>query len=58
MREAEVNGDAPPLLFFEPVGIDSGQRLYQRRFAVIDVSRRAYDDGFHLPESYRKRARL
>ena len=48
VREAEVNGDAAPLLFLQSVGIDSGQRLHQRGFAVVDVPRRAYNDGFHL----------
>ena len=51
MREAEVNGDAAPLLFLQPVGIDSGQRLDQRGFAVVDVPGRSYNDGFHLGRS-------
>ena len=46
--EAKVNGDAPPLLFLKPVSVDPGQRLHQRRLAVVDVSRRSYDDEFHL----------
>ncbi len=47
VREAEINGDAAPLLFLQPVGINSGERLHQCRLAVIDVASRAYDDGFH-----------
>ena len=49
--EAQVDGDAAALLFFEPVGIDAGQCLYQRRFPVVDVPGGAYDDRFHSPES-------
>jgi hypothetical protein len=45
--EAQVDRDATALFLFEPVGIDPGQGLYQRCLAVVDVARRAYDDGFH-----------
>ena len=48
VREAEVNGDAAPLLLRKPVSVDPGQRLHQRRLAVVDVPRGSYDDGFHL----------
>ena len=47
VRKAEVDRDAAPLLFLQPVGIDSGQRLHQGRLPVIDMARRAYDDRFH-----------
>ena len=40
-RKAEIDGDAAALLFFPAVGIDAGERLHQRRLAVVDVSRRA-----------------
>ena len=43
-----VDGDAAPLLFLQPVGVDAGKRLHQRGFAVIDVSGGADNDGFHL----------
>ena len=48
VREAEVDGDAAALLFFQAVGVDAGQRLDQRRLAVIDVARRADDDVLHV----------
>jgi len=47
MCEADVDGDAAALLFFQAVGIDAGEGLDQRGFAVIDVARGADDDGFH-----------
>ncbi len=34
---AEVNGHATLLLFRQPVGVDAGERLQQRGFAVVDV---------------------
>jgi hypothetical protein len=37
VSEAEVEGDAPGLLFREPVGVDPRQRLHQGRLAVVDV---------------------
>ena len=43
----KINGDAAALLFLKPVGIDPGQRLHQRRLAVVDVPGGAYDDRFH-----------
>ena len=48
VREAEVNRDAAPLLLLQTVRIDPGQRFHQRSLAVVDVSRRSYNDGFHL----------
>ncbi len=47
MCETDINGDAAPFFFFETVGIDAGQRLYQRSLAVVNVSRRSYNDRFH-----------
>jgi predicted methyltransferase MtxX (methanogen marker protein 4) len=38
IRESEFNGDAATLLFLEPVGIDSGNRLDQRGLSMVDVS--------------------
>ncbi len=43
MGEAKLEGNAPPLLFLQPIGVDPGQRLYQRGFAVIDVTCRPDD---------------
>jgi hypothetical protein len=48
MREAEVDGDAAPLFFFQTVGVDSGQRFHQRCLAMIDMPSRPYNDRFHL----------
>ncbi len=45
-REAEVDGDAAPLLLGEPIGVDAGQRLDQRGLPVIDVAGRADDASF------------
>ena len=36
--EAEIDGNAARLFFFQPVGIDAGQRAHQRGLAVIDVA--------------------
>ena len=48
VREAKVDRDASPLLLLQPVGVDPGERLHQRCLPVVDVSRRSYDDRFHL----------
>ncbi len=45
--KAQVDGDAAALLFLQAVGVDSGERLHQRRLAMIDMTGRAYDDVFH-----------
>src|SRR5207244_10720370 len=37
-REAEVDGDAPPLFLLPAVRIDAGERLHQGRLAVVDVT--------------------
>jgi hypothetical protein len=47
MREAQIDGDAAALLFFQAVGINAGQGFDQRGLAVIDVAGGADDDGFH-----------
>src|SRR5262249_36714441 len=47
VREAKINGDAAPLLFFQAVGIDAGQGFHQRGLAVVNVAGGADDDGFH-----------
>ena len=45
--EAEIDGDAAALFFFEAVGVDAGERFHERGLAVIDVSGGADDDVFH-----------
>src|SRR5262249_31694319 len=47
VSKAEIDSDAAPLLFFQPVGIDAGKGPHQRGFTVVDVAGRAEDDGFH-----------
>ena len=47
MGKADVDGDAAALLFFQAVGVNAGQRLYQRGLAMVDVSGGADDDGLH-----------
>ena len=45
--EAEIDRDPTPLFFFQPVGINAGERLHQRRFSMIDMPSRADDNRFH-----------
>ena len=45
--EAEVDGDAAPLLFFQTIGIDAGERADQRALAVVNVARSADDHRLH-----------
>ena len=45
--KADVDGDAALFLLLQPVGVDAGQRLHQRRLAVIDVSGGADHDVSH-----------
>ena len=47
MREAQVDGDAAPLLFLQAVRVDARERLHQRGLAVIDMAGRADDDMLH-----------
>jgi hypothetical protein len=47
VSEAEIDGDAATLLFFQTIGINAGQRFHQRGFTVIDVAGRADDYRFH-----------
>ena len=44
MGEAEVDGDAAALFFFQAVGVDTCKRAYQRSLTVIDVSGGTYDE--------------
>ncbi len=41
--KAEIERHLALFLFFQPVGIDAGERLHQRRFSVVYVARRADD---------------
>ena len=43
----QLDGDAPLLFFLQPVGIDAGERLNQRRLAVVDVPGGAEDESLH-----------
>src|SRR5213082_828458 len=45
VRESNVNGDAAPLLFVQPVSIDPGQRFHERCLAVINMTRCAYNNA-------------
>ena len=38
VREAEIDGDAAPLLLGQAIAVDAGERLDQRRLAVVDVA--------------------
>src|SRR5882762_3472923 len=55
VSKSNVDGNATPLFFFEAVGINAGQGFHQRRFAVIDMSGGADDDGLHLRQYRRVR---
>ena len=48
--KADVDGDAAPLFFLKPVGVNAGERLDQRGLAVVDVAGGADDDGLHLEQ--------
>ena len=47
VSKPDIDRNATPLFFFETVGINAGQRFDERSLAVIDMSGRADDDGFH-----------
>src|SRR5882724_12052976 len=48
MCETDVDGDASTFFFFQAIGVDAGQSLDQRGFAVVNVSGGAYDYGLHV----------
>jgi hypothetical protein len=56
--KADVDGDAAFLFLLQPVGVDAGQGLDQRRLAVIDVPGGPDDDVRHRPLFCRRRRRL
>ena len=47
VREAEVDRHPALLLLVQAVGVDAGERLDQRRLAVVDVPGGAQYDLFH-----------
>jgi hypothetical protein len=47
VSEAQLDGDAPLLLLLEPVAVDPGQGLDERRLAVVDVTGRTDHHLFH-----------
>ena len=47
MRKADVDGDSAPLFFFQAVGINAGESLYQCGFSVIDMPGGADDYALH-----------
>src|SRR5579862_3096060 len=55
MCKTNVDSDAAALLFFQAIGIDASQHLYQRGFSVIDVPGGANNDRLHLGQ-YSRRA--
>ena len=46
-REAELDGESPPLLLRQTVGVHAGEGADQRRFSVVDVTGGADDDVLH-----------
>jgi len=49
--KTQIDSDAAPLLFLQPVRVDPRKSLDQRGFTVIDVPSRADNEGFHVKES-------
>src|SRR6516225_7013944 len=47
MRESDVDGNAAPLLFLQPIGVDAGQCLDQCGLPVIDVAGGTDNGGLH-----------
>ncbi len=47
MGKSYIDRDAAALFFFQAIGINPGQSLHERSFAVIDMASGAYDDRFH-----------
>ena len=47
MRESDIDGDAAPLFFFQPVGVGAGERAYERALAMVDVTGCPHNDRFH-----------
>src|SRR6516225_11492164 len=47
MGKSKIDGDAPPFLFLQAVGVDSSEGSYKGGLAVIDVSRGPGNDVAH-----------
>src|SRR5262245_12814475 len=47
VREPQVDRDASFFFFFEAIGVDPGERLYERGFAMVDVSSSTYNNVRH-----------
>src|SRR5208337_2841477 len=45
--KSELDGNAPLFFLFEPVAVDAGKGLDERRLPVIDMARGAYHHLFH-----------
>ncbi len=43
MSETQVDGHAAALLFFQPIGVNSGESFDQRTFAVVNVACCSHD---------------
>src|SRR5208282_3550117 len=52
--KAQLDGDAPLLLFLEPVTVDAGEGLDEGRLPVIDMPGRSDDYSLHRVTSYYK----
>ncbi len=46
-REANIEGDTAPLLFFQTIRMRARERLHERRLAVIDMAGGADNDISH-----------
>jgi adenylate cyclase, class 2 len=57
-REAQNEGDAPPLLLREAVTVHSRERSHQRSLSVVDVTGSAEDDRAHPPILAARRVRV
>jgi hypothetical protein len=42
--KSDIDGDSASLLFIQAIGVNAGQRFYQRGLAMIDVPGGANDD--------------
>jgi hypothetical protein len=52
MSKAEINRYSAAFFFLQAVGVDAGQCLDQRGFAMVNVAGGAEDDGFHCWSVY------
>ena len=53
--EAKIDGDAARLFFLQAIGIGAGQGAYERALAMVDVTRRANDNGTHRVSTFPSR---